>query len=75
MKRLRGFKGLPAYAASASWRRQSNQENLAKHVAASKAVEQHAKELEREEQEEPLTMASLRLLNSRMYHQQNRQKK
>jgi hypothetical protein len=61
-----GFKGLPsAYAASASWRRQSNQENLAKHVAASKAVEQHAKELEREEQEEPLTMASLRLLNSK----------
>jgi hypothetical protein len=61
-----GFKGLPsAYAASASWRRQSNQENLAKQVAASKAVEQHAKELEREEQEEPLTMASLRLLNSK----------
>ena len=56
-----------AYAASASWRRQSSQENLAKHLAASKAVEQHAKELEREEQEDasPLTMASLRLLNSK----------
>ena len=60
-----GYKGLPsAYAASASWRRHSNQEKLAKYAAATKTKER-AKELEREGKEDvsPPTMASLRLLN------------
>lgn len=63
-----GYKGLPsAYAAAASWRRQSNQETLAKHAAATKAKEKLAKESEREEEEDASvpTMTSLRLLNSK----------